>query len=295
MLARSRQGSAMAMAALQLAACRPAEPARNIPSDSASSPASEAPSAAGASPNVVTVTTKDYTFDAPASIPAGLTTFQLVNNGPSLHHVQLVKLEEGKTADDFMAALKTGGHPPRWASMAGGPNPREVGSTAATTLMLEPGNYAMICFIPAPDGMPHVMKGMVRPLSVTGPSPSGGEEPAADVVMRLVDFDFRLSRPLKAGRQMLRVENDGDQPHEVAIVRLKPGKKPVDFAEWGLRPTDPAPGTVFGGVSAIMPGTHAFVSLDLPPGEYALLCFIPEMKDGKPHFEHGMAKQVEIS
>ncbi|MBA3257908.1 MAG: hypothetical protein H0T68_00390 [Gemmatimonadales bacterium] len=284
------------MAALMLAACGSGAPARDIATDSASTAAAEAPGDAGSgAAHVVTVTTMDYAFEAPAKIPAGLTTFQLVNNGPSLHHVQLVKLEDGKTADDFMAALKSGGHPPRWASMAGGPNPREGRSAASTTLMVEPGNYAMICFIPTADGVPHVMKGMVRPLTVTGPKPSPGEEPAADVVMKLVDFDFQLSQPLKAGQQMLRVENHGPQPHELAIVRLKSGKDPIDFAEWGMKPVGPAPGTVYGGVSGIMPGAHAWVALDLPPGDYALLCFVPEGKDGKPHFEHGMAKRVTVS
>jgi chitodextrinase len=42
-----------------------------------------------------------------------------VNKGPSIHHVQLVKLEHGKTADDFIAALKAGGPPPHWATGSG--------------------------------------------------------------------------------------------------------------------------------------------------------------------------------
>jgi hypothetical protein len=245
--------------------------------------------------NVVTVTAKDYSFEAPTEIPAGPTTFKLVNRGPSLHHIQLVKLDEGKTADDFVAALKAGGPPPRWASMAGGPNPPEPGSTTTTTVLLEPGNYAMICFIPTPEGIPHVMKGMAHPLRVTPSDRATAAEPAADLVVKLVDFDFQLSEPLKSGRHTLRVENGGAQPHELAIVQLKPGKSPMDFAEWGERQIGPAPGTLFGGVSGIMPGTHAFVAVDLPPGDYALICFVPEMKDGKPHFAHGMAKQVTVS
>src|SRR5678809_578427 len=65
---------------------------------------------AGASgPNIVTVTATDFSFDAPAEIPAGLTTFRLVNRGPSLHHIQLIKLEEGKTVEDLLGAFKTPG------------------------------------------------------------------------------------------------------------------------------------------------------------------------------------------
>ena len=44
--------------------------------------------------------------------------------------------------DDFMAALNAGGPPPRWATMADGPNPPEVRDTTSATLSLEPGSYA---------------------------------------------------------------------------------------------------------------------------------------------------------
>ncbi len=248
-----------------------------------------------AGPPVVTVTTADFSFDAPAEIPAGPTTFHLVNRGPGLHHVQLVKLHEGKTTDDFMAALKAGGPPPAWATMAGGPNPPEVGATSSTTMLLEPGSYAMVCFIPSADGIPHLMKGMVRPLTVTPNDRATAAEPSAEVVMKLVDFGFELSRPLGAGRQTIRIENAGAQPHEVAIVRLQPGKEPMDFAHWGEKQIGPAPAALMGGVSAIMPSAHAFVEVDLTPGEYGLICFIPEMKDGKPHFVHGMVQRVTVT
>jgi uncharacterized cupredoxin-like copper-binding protein len=275
---------------LALTACRPEKPASDAAaSDSATASAVATPAA----PTVVTVTAADFKFDAPAEVPAGYVTFRLVNNGPSIHHVQLVKLEDGKTADDFVAALKAGGPPPRWATMAGGPNPPDLRDTTSTTLSLQPGSYAMVCFIPGADGVPHFMKGMVRPLTVTS-AENRAAEPTAQSVMKLVDYDFQLSGPLPAGRSTIRIENAGKQPHEVAIVRLNPGKKPMDFAEWGERQVGPAPGTLAGGVSAIMPGASAFVNVDLAPGDYGLICFIPDMKDGKGHYHHGMAKQISV-
>jgi hypothetical protein len=250
---------------------------------------------ASAEPAVVTVVATDFAFKAPAQIPAGLTTFRLVNEGPSLHHIQLIKLGEGKTVNDFFAAMKAGGPFPKWASEAGGPNPPEVGDTATATLQMEPGNYVMLCFVPAPDGMPHVMKGMAAPLTVTGPGAGDQPEPNADLTMKLVDFGFELSKPLTAGRHRIRIENAGTQPHEVAIIRMNQGKTPLDFARWGEKPVGPAPATIHGGVSGIMPGTHAFVDVDLPPGEYGLLCFVPEAGDGKPHFVHGMVKTIKVT
>jgi len=33
---------------------------------------------------------------------------------------------------------------------------------------------------------------------------------------------------------------------------------------------------------------------DFAPGNYALVCFIPDSKDGKPHYAHGMTKQFNV-
>jgi hypothetical protein len=62
-----------------------------------------------------------------------------------------------------------------------------------------------------------------------------------------------------------------------------------------MKPVGPAPGTIHGGLSGIMPGAHSFIEVDLPPGDYGLLCFLPDAKDGKPHFEHGMAQQAKVT
>jgi uncharacterized cupredoxin-like copper-binding protein len=278
------------LAGLVLASCRSDKP----PAAEAGAPAAAAP-AGSAAPSAVTVTATDFSFDAPAELPAGLTTFRLVNRGPSIHHIQLVKFGEGKSFDDFMAALKAGGPPPKWATMEGGPNPSELGDTSSTMVTLEPGNYAMLCFVPGPDGIPHVAKGMVRPLTVKAASVTAAAEPEADVVMKLMDYDFELSKPLTAGRHTIRIENAGPQEHEVAIVKLGAGKEPMDFAKWGEKQVGKAPGTLHGGVSGIMPGDKAFVEVDLAPGEYGLICFVPDSKDGKGHYHHGMAKKVTVS
>lgn len=279
--------------ALMLVSCRSDRPSDETSPGSAASAAATRTDAGGG-PNVVTVTATDYAFDAPAEIPAGLTAIRLVNRGPSLHHIQLMKFDEGKTLEDFLGAMK-GEHFPAWAKVAGGPAPPEIGSTSTTIEDLEPGTYALICFIPAPDGMPHVMKGMSRELKVTGPSRAAGPAPEADIVVKLVDYDFELSQPLTPGKHTLRVENAGPQPHEIAIVRLNSGKKPSDYTAWGMKQVGPPPGTIHGGVSGIMPGAHSLVEVDLPPGDYGLLCFLPDAKDGKPHFMHGMSKHTRVS
>ena len=248
MLPRIHRVPLAMLAGLALASCRSDKP----PAAEAGAP--DAAPAASAAPSAVTVIATDYSFDAPAELPAGLTTFHLVNQGPSIHHVQLVRFGEGKTFADFTAALKARGPPPKWVTMEGGPNPPEIGDTSTTTVALEPGNYAMLCFVPGPDGIPHVAKGMIRPLTVTAGAGATAAEPEADVVMKLTDYDFELSKPITAGRHTIRVENAGPQEHELVIVKLDSGKEPMDFAKWGEKMVGKPPGTLHGGVSGIMPG-----------------------------------------
>ncbi len=240
------------------------------------------------------ISAADYSFDAPDQIPAGLTTIRLINTGPSLHHVELIKFDQGKTVADFLTALKAGGPPPSWASMIGGPNVPEFGDSSTAIVTLDPGSYAIVCFIPGTDGVPHLMKGMAHMLTVAGPA-SSSPEPVADLTAKLTDYDFQFSAPLTAGHHVIRVENDGPQVHEITIVRLQSGKTADDVAKWSEKMMGPPPGAVHGGLSGIMPGEHMYIVIDLPPGQYGLICFFQDMHDGKPHFAHGMIKTITVS
>ena len=120
-------------------------------------------------PNVVVVKTSDYGFDAPDTVHAGLTTLRLVTNpGQEIHQVGLIRIDSGKTPADLFNAMKNPGPLPAWAKEIAGVNPPAPGQTADATLTLEPGNYLLVCFVPSPDGVPHVAKGMSRPMTVTG-------------------------------------------------------------------------------------------------------------------------------
>ena len=278
-----------------LAACQSKETGRGA-SDSAVAAKPDLtsqPAFAGA--NVVTVTATEYKFDAPAAIPAGLTTIRLVSQGRELHHVQLIKLEDGKTLEDFVRAAKASGPPPKWAVDAGGPNPpRPGGGVAEITERLEPGNYVIACFVPSADGTPHIAKGMLRPLTVTPATGTSAPEPTADVVMTLKDYSFELSTPLTPGRHIIRIDNAGPQSHELVLARLAPGKTAGDLAAWAEKMVGPPPAEPLGGVSGIRTGGHAYMVVDLAPGDYGFLCFVPDAKDGKPHVAHGMVKQVKV-
>lgn len=253
------------------------------------------PHVTSAKPREVIVRAMDYAFLAPDTVAAGLTTLRLINQGPELHHVWLVRIEEGKTMADVVRALQTSHVLPQWAVDVGGPNtPAGVGENSAT-LRLEPGNYVMMCVIPSPDGTPHVMKGMLKSLTVVDRGLPEAELIPADIVMTLDDYRFDTDKPIAAGLHTIRIENSAKQPHEVLVVRLQPGKTAMDFVRWAQKPAGPPPGLPLTGITAIRRGEVNQVTARFSKGEYALICFWPDATDGKPHVAHGMVKQFTIS
>jgi hypothetical protein len=249
--------------------------------------------APAAKPRVVTVTGEDFKFDAPETIPAGVTEFRFVNKGPSTHHMQILKLTGGKSFDDLRAALANPGPPPRWLKMLGGPNAAAPGSESNATLALEPGNYAIICFVDL-GGAPHFTKGMISPLKVIPDKGAGAPRPKADITASLFDYNFRLSSPISAGTHTIRVHNTGKQTHELQLVQLAPGKSVGDFITWVGNMKGPPPAKPIGGIAGLEPGMSQVFSADFTAGNYALVCFVPDAKDGKPHYVHGMTRQFSV-
>jgi hypothetical protein len=244
--------------------------------------------------NLVTVTAREFAFGAPATIPAGLTTVRLVNQGQEMHHVQLVRLDEGHTVAELMEMAKGGDEPmPAWVTFVGGPNVHAPGAHSESTMTLQAGEYALVCFIPSPDGVPHIAKGMVKPLTVV-PAANGAQAAAADVRMTLTDYAFDMAPGITAGRRTIQVVNTAAQPHEVALMRLAPGKTPQDLLAWIEAQQGPPPAMPLGGTSLLSQGETNQITADFTPGEYVLLCFVPDAKDGKPHVAHGMVRQFTV-
>ena len=249
-------------------------------------------------PNVVTFNAADFSYTGPDTIPAGVTTIRLINGGKEPHHIFTVKLNEGKTAQDLMTAMAAPNATwPAWAVETGGPNAAEPGKTVAATVPMEAGNYVIFCVIPGPDGVPHVAKGMMRNLTVVPAAATAvaAPEPTADITMKLVDYGFELSTPLTAGRHTIRFDNSAPQSHEVVLVKLNPGSTIQDWLAAAEKMSGPLPGQLMDGISGLSPGKHGYATVDLTPGEYGLVCFAPDIKDGKPHFVHGMVQQITVS
>lgn len=257
-----------------------------------------APSApsAPAGPAAVTFKGADFSFEGPEQIPAGLTTINFQNVGKEWHHIQFARLNDGVTFVKLTEAMQKGD--PAFMTMmsfVGGVAALDPGGNGSVTLDLAEGEYVLMCFIPSADGVPHVAKGMVRPLTVKGAASAAAAEPKADVTVNMKDFHFTMPAEVKASKQVWKIVNDGPQPHEIAIIKLAEGKTIEDIYAWYAKPEGPQPFQFVGGMQGMSVGAPAaFINLDLQPGAYVATCDIPDPASGKPHSALGMVMPFTV-
>lgn len=121
-------------------------------------------------------------FEVP-ELAAGPQIWNVVNNGQQVHHAILAGVPQGTTEEQVLDLINSEFGGPA-ASPEDGATPAEpalafedVEDVFETLLLsagqqnwyevdLQPGTYAMICFMPDPSGTPHVMLGMIEVFSV---------------------------------------------------------------------------------------------------------------------------------
>jgi len=175
-------------------------------------------------------------------------------------------------------------------TLVGGPGTVGSGGTSAAMLNLAEGQYLLACFIPGRDGIAHAAKGMVLPLQITAPTGTAMPAPATRGTVTMKEFSFALSASaFPAGRSMIAVVNEGAQAHEFGVLRLVPGKSAADVTGYfAAKPSGPPPFSAAGGLTALGPGQKGIAVLDLTPGSYAAICFLPDPVSGKEHLQLGM-------
>jgi len=243
---------------------------------------------------VVTVVAREYAFDLPDTLDAGVTTFRLRDAGREPHHMMLYALDAGHSLRDVHDALTAGGAHPHWMHAVGGPNSTIGSRQSVATLDLAAGTYAVFCHIPSPDGRLHFSKGMLKSLIVRPAAAIRDRLPPPDVAITLDDYAFRLSRPLTRGYHRIAITNRGRQAHELILSRLAAGKSGHDFVHWIELQDGPPPVEPWGGTTDLAPGRTIVLDVNLEPGRYSLLCRVRDTGDGLPHDRHGMMTEVEV-
>lgn len=275
-------------------------PASSAPAESPSAPVEASPSASSSAGTAqeLAITGTDFAFEAPASVPAGVTRVTLTNAGAEEHQAQVAGFVGEATFEDLTAALQGNDEIAALSmlTLSGGPTGVMPGDEGSTTAEMAPGQYVFLCFVRSPDGVPHFAKGMIAPIEVTEPA-TAGELPAGDAELALQDFAFVGLDTLTAGPHTVTVVNNGPQAHEATIVELAEGVTVQDLIPMFSStepPTGAPPFVSVGGVAGIAPGQTITMDVDLEAGNYAFLCFVPDPGTGQPHVLLGMVGGLTV-
>jgi hypothetical protein len=271
----------------------------------------------------VPITITDTGFQAPAQLPAGrvlLTVTNAATGNPLGADAALVQLPVGATVADVQAffgppaatpttgatasSATAAGGAPAWlyqATWAGGPIV-PPGQTIAAVVELTPGDWLLINDSLGAPQQP-------LPLTVTGTtaSPTTTTAPTADVTIQLQEYAFvGLDQPILAGPHLWQITNTGTQPHFLQLLGAPTGVTMDQVMTLLQLPEDatPPPGFPYGpqdfdfaqpGLAVISPGHTAWLALDLAPGTYLALCFVPDQQSGVPHALLGMAQLFTVA
>lgn len=121
--------------------------------------------------------------------------------------------------------------------------------------------------------------------------------PESAVTLELDDFAFLMPETIAAGPQIWEMTNIGEQLHEIIVVRLEEGTSVSDLLEIVMADDSdgPPPFELVAGYAPFSAGIRVWFELDLAPGTYGVICFIPDFAgDFSPHFLHGMARVVTV-
>lgn len=111
----------------------------------------------------------DYAYQAPATLPAGLTAFSFENHGKVRHELAILRLKRGVTLDSLMHVIES---PPARRDLTEGVGLlfAEPGQSPLGRLLVDltaGRTYVLFCnFQDAPDKLRHMMMGMVSGLHV---------------------------------------------------------------------------------------------------------------------------------
>jgi uncharacterized cupredoxin-like copper-binding protein/plastocyanin len=124
-------------------------------------------SAAGRPVADVEINMVDYAYELSTPVTAGRRTIRVVTDAEATepHDILLIRFNEGKTMADFGRWMATMEGPPP-AQFLGGATVMDPGHEMYMTADFEPGEYALICPVPSPDGKRHAEKGMVHLFTV---------------------------------------------------------------------------------------------------------------------------------
>ena len=126
--------------------------------------------------------------------------------------------------------------------------------------------------------------------------PAANTDAIAEIKIDAADYSYTAPETINAGWVRVTLTNSGQEPHHVQFLRLNDGVTVQQFEE-ALKQAEGralAMTQQVGGVGAVAPGITAQAEINLPAGEYVILCLIPSPSDHVAHHAKGMLKSLTV-
>jgi len=116
------------------------------------------------------------------------------------------------------------------------------------------------------------------------------------VTINAYDYFYDSPNPIAGGVVTIRLVNRGQDFHNVWIVKIDEGYAFSDFMR-AMGPGRALPGwfTPLGGPESPEPGSESRLTVELPPGRYALACLLPAAAHGTTHMAKGMFLPLTVT
>lgn len=238
----------------------------------------------------------DKQLEVPSQVDAGLVNVRLFNRSSGSQHISLLKIDRLDRLAVIADYLRSGDWNVSWINRMGGPESTPPGGVSSVSMVLEPGRYviAQLPISPTPGGP--LILGDLEELAVIGrPVGAATMLPPTGATVSMYEWNFDITGVLNAGRRTIRVENKGQFEHQVWIVRLKPGQGLEQAVRWAEQPSGEPPFEGVGGTTPLGTKRAVNVTVDLLPGDYALLCVTWNPLSKRLHSKHGMSKAIRVT
>lgn len=113
-----------------------------------------------------------------------------------------------------------------------------------------------------------------------------------------VEYEFEgVPAEVPAGPTVVKLSNEGVEAHEMVLFKRNDGSTETLDEIMELPEDEMMSKLAFTGAAFGEPGTNSYTAIDLQPGTYFLICFIPVGggEDGPPHFMQGMQQTITVA
>jgi uncharacterized cupredoxin-like copper-binding protein len=270
---------------------------------SSSSSSASSSASAGAS-NTLTITTTGMSYKISGRPHPGNIDITFDNTDEMAHEAQIVRLADGKTVDNLLSDMNSGGEQAAAGDLAGDPESMAFGTpallyggqkTEVVSDKIDAGNYAVVCFLPGPDGKPHLANGMAAGFTVSGDAMDNA--PHSDGTVGVADDGITLPKGFGSGTY--EVTNTGTAPHSFSVAKLDGSLDDLfnyvggQFAQ--NKPIDGGPGSLVSGVATLKPGQSAWLVVDLPAGHYGYVSTVQGNDPSDTDYARGLHGEFTVS